>query len=201
MLCSFFSSRFFSRTANLSSGVDVVHTTRQVCGGKMCNLEYKPCTVGVSECCRWILLRTRPVTSCRQNTWNTDGWRRRRDSVSRGTSKGVASWTLGPRKGAFTCIIVSRENVSVWQVFLTWFNLNLTEFNWIAAPSPIYVGNPGWHRTRKPMAYRVSCYTHSQHLNMPRSFKIVVTSSINTFPWQSIPFIYRSLKKFILSYA
>ena len=31
MSCSFFSSRFFSRTVNLSSGVDVVHATRQVC--------------------------------------------------------------------------------------------------------------------------------------------------------------------------
>ena len=28
---SFFSSHFFSRTANLPSGVDVVHATRQVC--------------------------------------------------------------------------------------------------------------------------------------------------------------------------
>ena len=31
MLCIFFSSRFFSRTADLSSGVDVAHGTRQVC--------------------------------------------------------------------------------------------------------------------------------------------------------------------------
>ena len=46
-----------------------------------------------------------------------------------------------------------------------------------------------------PMAYRVSCYTHSPHLIT--SFKIVIyliiehnyTSSINTFPWQSVPFI------------
>ena len=52
--------------------------------------------------------------------------------------------------------------------------LNLTEFNWIATPSSNYVGNPGWHRTRKPMAYRVSCYPHSPHLNIPRSFKIVI---------------------------
>ena len=29
--CSFFASHFFSRMANLSSGVDVVHATRQVC--------------------------------------------------------------------------------------------------------------------------------------------------------------------------
>ena len=29
--CSFFASHFFSRTANLSSGVDVIHATRQVC--------------------------------------------------------------------------------------------------------------------------------------------------------------------------
>ena len=29
--CSFFSSRFFSRAANLSSGVNDIHTTRQVC--------------------------------------------------------------------------------------------------------------------------------------------------------------------------
>ena len=29
--CSFFSSRFFSRAANLSSGMDDVHATRQVC--------------------------------------------------------------------------------------------------------------------------------------------------------------------------
>ena len=37
---------------------------------------------------------------------------------------------------------------------------NLTEFNLIATPSPNYDdGNPGWHRTRKPVAYRVSCYT------------------------------------------
>ena len=50
----------------------------------------------------------------------------------------------------------------------------LTEFNWIATPSPNCVGNPGWHRTRKPMAYRVSCYTHSPHLNIPRSFNIVI---------------------------
>ena len=64
---------------------------------------------------------------------------------------------------------------------------NLTEFNWIATPSPICVGNPGWHRTRKPLAYRVSCHTHSPHLNIHRSFKIVIylilehiyTSSIN----------------------
>ena len=83
------------------------------------------------------------------------------------------------------------------------------KFNWIATPSPNCVGNPGWHRTRKPLAYRVSCYTHSPHLNIPRSFKIVIylileriyTSSINTFPWQSIPFIYRSLRKCILSYV
>ena len=83
---------------------------------------------------------------------------------------------------------------------------NLTEFNWIATPSPNCVGNPGWHRTRKPLAYRVSCYTLSPHLNIPRSFKIVIylilehiyTSSMNTFPWQSIPFIYRSLRKCIL---
>ena len=76
-------------------------------------------------------------------------------------------------------------------------------FNWIATASHDYVGNPGRHRTRKPMAYRVSCCTHSPHLNIPRSFKIVIylilehvcTSSINTFPWQSIPFIYRSLRK------
>ena len=88
-------------------------------------------------------------------------------------------------------------------------SLNLTEFNWIATPSPNCVGNPGWHRTRKPMAYRVSRYTHSPHLNIPRSFKIVIylilehiyTSSINTFPWQSIPLIYRSLRKCILSYV
>ena len=87
--------------------------------------------------------------------------------------------------------------------------VNLTEFNWIATPSPNCVGNPGWHRTRKPLAYRVSCYTHSPQLNIPRSFKIVIylilehiyTSSINTFPWQSIPFIYRSLRKCILSYV
>ena len=66
----------------------------------------------------------------------------------------------------------------------------LTEFNLIATPSPNCVGNPGWHGTRKPMVYRVSCY--SPHLNIPRSFKIVIylilehiyTSSINTFPWQ-----------------
>ena len=85
----------------------------------------------------------------------------------------------------------------------------LTEFNWIATPSLNCVGNPGWHRTRKPVAYRVSCYTHSPHLNIPRSFKIVIylilehiyTSSINTFPWQSIPFMYRSLIKCILSYV
>ena len=85
----------------------------------------------------------------------------------------------------------------------------LTEFNWIATPSPNCVGNPGWHRTRKPLAYRVSCYTLSPHLNIPRSFKIVIylilehiyTSSMNTFPWQSIPFIYRSLRKCILSYV
>ena len=59
------------------------------------------------------------------------------------------------------------------------------------------------------MAYRVSCYTHSPHLNILRSFKIVIylilehiyTSSINTFPWQSIPLIYRSLRKCILSYV
>ena len=31
MSCSFLASHFFSRTANLSSGVDVVHATRQVC--------------------------------------------------------------------------------------------------------------------------------------------------------------------------
>ena len=87
--------------------------------------------------------------------------------------------------------------------------LDLTEFNWIATPSPNCVGNPGWHRTRKPLAYRVSCYTLSPHLNIPRSFKIVIylilehiyTSSMNTFPWQSIPFIYRSLRKCILSYV
>ena len=41
------------------------------------------------------------------------------------------------------------------------------------------------------MAYRVSCYTHNPHLNIPRSFKIVIylnlehiyTSRINTFPF------------------
>ena len=57
------------------------------------------------------------------------------------------------------------------------------------------------------MAYRSSCYTHSPHLNIPRSFQIVIylilehiyTSSINTFPWQSIPLIYRSLRKCRLS--
>ena len=87
---------------------------------------------------------------------------------------------------------------------------NLTEFNRIATPCPDYVGNPGWHRTRKPMAYRVSCCTHNPRLNIPRSFKIVIylilehiytVSSINTFPWRSIPFIYRSLRKCILSYV
>ena len=49
-----------------------------------------------------------------------------------------------------------------------------TEFNWIATPSPNYIGKPGWVRTMKPMAYRVSCYTHSSHLNIPISFKIVI---------------------------
>ena len=38
--------------------------------------------------------------------------------------------------------------------------LALVFFSWTATPSPNYVGNPGWHRTRKRMAYRVSCYTH-----------------------------------------
>ena len=56
------------------------------------------------------------------------------------------------------------------------------------------------------MAYRSSCYPHSPHLNIPRSFKIVIylilehiyTSSINIFPWQSIPYIYRSLRNCLL---
>ena len=52
--------------------------------------------------------------------------------------------------------------------------LNLTEFNWIATLSPNYVRNPGSHRTRKPMGCRVSCYTHSPHLNIPRSCKIFI---------------------------
>ena len=50
----------------------------------------------------------------------------------------------------------------------------LTEFNWIATPSPDYVGSPGWRRTRKPMVYRVSRYTRSPHRNITRSFKIVI---------------------------
>ena len=54
------------------------------------------------------------------------------------------------------------------------YTVYLTEFKWIATPSPNCVGNRGWHRTRKPLAYRVSCYTHSPHLNIPISFKIVI---------------------------
>ena len=46
------------------------------------------------------------------------------------------------------------------------------------------------------MAYRVSRYTHSPHLNIPRSFKIVIylilehiyTGSINPFAWQRMLF-------------
>ena len=53
----------------------------------------------------------------------------------------------------------------------------------------------------------MSCYTHSPHINIPRSFKIVIyliiehiyIRNINTFPWQSVPLIYRSLRKCILS--
>ena len=108
-------------------------------------------------------------------------------------------------------IVITKEWLAKVDCIYLWWHwpLTLTEFNWIATPSPNCVGNPGWHRTRKPLAYRVSCYTHSPQLNIPRSFKIVIylilehiyTSSINTFPWQSIPFIYRSLRKCILSYV
>ena len=52
-------------------------------------------------------------------------------------------------------------------------------------------------------------YPHSPHLNIPRSFKIVIylilehiyISSINTFTWQSIPFIYRSLRNIVYMYV
>ena len=50
----------------------------------------------------------------------------------------------------------------------------LTEFNWISTPSHNYIWNPGWHRKMKPVAYRMSCCNHSPHLNIPRSFKIVI---------------------------
>ena len=46
--------------------------------------------------------------------------------------------------------------------------------NWIAIPRSNYDGNPGSHRTWKPMANRVSCCNHSPHLNIPRSFKIFI---------------------------
>ena len=36
MLCSFFSNRFFSRTADLSSGVDVVHAAIQWARADFC---------------------------------------------------------------------------------------------------------------------------------------------------------------------
>ena len=55
----------------------------------------------------------------------------------------------------------------------------------------------------------IACYSRSPNLNIPRPFKIVIyliiehiyTCGINTFPWQSFPFIYRSLRKCILLYV
>ena len=74
-----------------------------------------------------------------------------------------------------TCALVLMKLRSAFAEFF------LTEFNWIATPNPNYIGNPGWHRTRKPMAYRVSCYPHSPHLNIPEAFKIVIYLILETY--------------------
>ena len=95
-------------------------------------------------------------------------------------------------------------------VFFTFFNghkkpqikLVAIFVNWIATPSPNYVGNPGRHRTRKPMAYRVSCYTHSRHLNIPRSFKIVIYLILEHIYTSSIKLCNDlDLDKYICSYT
>ena len=52
-------------------------------------------------------------------------------------------------------------------------NSDFTEFNWVATPSANCVGNPGWHRTRKPVAWKVSCCTQPNYcpdLNMSKYF-------------------------------
>ena len=63
----------------------------------------------------------------------------------------------------------------------------------------IVLGTQGGSRTRKPMAYRVSCtYSYVPHLNLLRSFQILIclnlediyTRGIKTIKGQSMPFIY-----------
>ena len=112
------------------------------------------CVMGVSWACHWCVIGVSFVCH-----WS-DGPLVRKSVIGPTPSDKPLPW----------CVVIGRHP-SI---------LNLTELNLTVLP-PKCVGNPGWHRIRKPVAYRVSCYTHSPHLNIPRSFQKLSILFLNIF--------------------